>query len=33
MRSNPDGSNIETWYESAGSNPRGIVFGKKQDGK
>jgi PKD repeat protein len=29
MRSDPDGSNIEIWYESAGSSPRGIVFGKK----
>jgi PKD repeat protein len=30
MRSNLDGSGIETWYESSGSSPRGIVFGKKK---
>jgi DNA-binding beta-propeller fold protein YncE len=30
MRSNLDGSGIETWYQSNGSNPRGIVFGKKK---
>jgi PKD repeat protein len=30
MRGNPDGSNIETWYQKTGSNPRGIVFGKKK---
>jgi PKD repeat protein len=30
MRSNLDGSGIEPWYESSGSNPRGIVFGKKK---
>jgi PKD repeat protein len=29
MRSSLDGSGIETWYESPGSSPRGIVFGKK----
>jgi len=29
MRSNPDGSSVETWYQSNGSSPRGIVFGKK----
>jgi PKD repeat protein len=29
MRSNLDGSNIETWYSASGSSPRGIVFGKK----
>jgi sugar lactone lactonase YvrE len=30
MRGNLDGSGIETWYESEGSSPRGIVFGKKK---
>lgn len=30
MRSNLDGSSIETWYTSSGSSPRGIVFGKKK---
>lgn len=30
MRGNTDGSGIETWYEKSGSNPRGIVFGKKK---
>ncbi len=30
MRSNLDGSSIETWYVSSGSSPRGIVFGKKK---
>lgn len=30
MRSNPDGSTVETWYQSNGSSPRGIVFGKKK---
>jgi DNA-binding beta-propeller fold protein YncE len=30
MRANLDGSSIETWYVSAGSSPRGIVFGKKK---
>jgi len=30
MRSNLDGSGVETWYTSAGSSPRGIVFGKKK---
>jgi len=30
MRSNLDGSTVETWYQSSGSNPRGIVFGKKK---
>jgi PKD repeat protein len=30
MRSGLDGSGIETWYESPGSSPRGIVFGKKK---
>lgn len=25
-----DGANIETWYESEGSSPRGIVFGNKK---
>ena len=30
MRSNKDGSGIETWYEKSGSSPRGIVFGKKK---
>jgi PKD repeat protein len=29
MRGNLDGSEIETWYESEGSSPRGITFGKK----
>jgi PKD repeat protein len=29
-RADLDGSNIETWYESTGSSPRGIVFGKKK---
>ena len=29
MRSNTDGSGIETWYQSNGSSPRGLVFGKK----
>ncbi len=29
MRANPDGSSVEVWYESAGSSPRAIVFGKK----
>ncbi len=29
MRANTDGSNAEPWYVSAGSSPRGIVFGKK----
>ena len=28
MRANPDGSSPEAWYVSAGSSPRGIVFGK-----
>jgi DNA-binding beta-propeller fold protein YncE len=30
MRSNLDGSSIETWYQASGSSPRGIVFGKKK---
>jgi PKD repeat protein len=30
MRSGLDGSGIEPWYESQGSSPRGIVFGKKK---
>jgi PKD repeat protein len=30
MRANLDGSGVETWYTSAGSSPRGIVFGKKK---
>jgi hypothetical protein len=30
MRSNLDGSGVETWYESPGSSPRGIIFGKKK---
>jgi PKD repeat protein len=30
MRSNLDGSTVETWYQSNGSNPTGIVFGKKK---
>jgi PKD repeat protein len=30
MRSNLDGSVIETWYEAEGSSPRGLVFGKKK---
>lgn len=30
MRSNLDGSSVETWYQANGSNPRGIVFGKKK---
>jgi PKD repeat protein len=30
MRSNLDGSGVQTWYLSAGSSPRGIVFGKKK---
>jgi PKD repeat protein len=30
MRADPDGSNIETWYQKTGSSPRGIVFGKKK---
>ena len=30
MRSNTDGTGIETWYQSAGSSPRGIVFGKEK---
>ncbi len=30
MRSGLDGSGIEPWYESTGSSPRGIVFGKKK---
>ena len=30
LRSNLDGSGVETWYTSAGSSPRGIVFGKKK---
>jgi PKD repeat protein len=30
MRANLDGSGIETWYSKDGSNPRGIVFGKKK---
>ena len=29
MRANPDGSGAEPFYVSAGSSPRGIVFGKK----
>lgn len=29
MRADTDGSNAEQWYVSAGSSPRGIVFGKK----
>jgi DNA-binding beta-propeller fold protein YncE len=30
MRSNTDGSTVETWYQSNGSSPRGIVFGNKK---
>jgi len=30
MRSNLDGSGIEIWYQSSGTSPRGIVFGKKK---
>jgi hypothetical protein len=30
MRSNTDGSSVETWYQSNGSSPRGIVFGVKK---
>jgi hypothetical protein len=30
MRSNLDGSGIETWYEESGSSPRGIIFGIKK---
>jgi hypothetical protein len=30
MRSNTDGSSVETWYQSNGSSPRGIVFGIKK---
>jgi DNA-binding beta-propeller fold protein YncE len=30
MRSNLDGSSVETWYQSTGSSPRGLVFGKKK---
>jgi PKD repeat protein len=28
MRSNLDGSGLEIWYQSSGTSPRGIVFGK-----
>jgi hypothetical protein len=30
MRANTDGSSVETWYQSNGSSPRGIVFGIKK---
>jgi PKD repeat protein len=30
MRSNLDGSSVETWYQSSGSSPRGIEFGQKK---
>jgi len=30
MRSNTDGTSVETWYQSNGSSPRGIVFGIKK---
>ncbi|MFN8208070.1 MAG: PKD domain-containing protein [Bacteroidales bacterium] len=30
MRADLDGSNIESWYTSPGSSPRGIVFGVKK---